>query len=255
MLTDLHRNINKHKYFILFILSFILLLSFLGISNKKIITPNRDSCCLTGPTGPAGPAGTTGSSGISGKQGLKGDKGDTGATGAKGDKGDTGATGAKGDKGDTGSPNDLTYGSFYDTTTQNNTDNTKTRPVTYNSTLEADGVSIVDGSKITVSKTGVYNIQFSVMVIKTDSNVDTVDIWLAKNGNTLPDTNTRLTLISANDHKVAAWNFVLSLNAGENVELYWYSADPDISFVTTGPFINPPRPRIPSVILTVQQVK
>lgn len=229
----------------------------------------------TGKVGPSGPQGITptpckdGAPGLRGSEGDKGDKGQRGDKGERGEKGDTGPVGEKGEKGDKGERGDtgvigpsgpsgvvgLTYGSFYDTTTQSNPVGNIARKVTYNTTAESDGVSIVDGSKIRVSKTGVYNLQFSIEVFKSDGATDYADFWFSKNNLTIPDSNTRITLIDKDYYSVAAWNYVTSANAGDYFELNWSSADTNLSLSTLGPFTSPNRPRIPSVILTVVQVK
>lgn len=233
--------------------------------------------CLSGPEGqigPSGPAGSftlckdgaSGSSGEKGRDGEKGRAGDDGPIGPSGPQGEKGDRGEKGDKGDTGvtgpigpsGPSGvlgLTYGSFYDTTTQTNPTGDVARKIFINTTSESDGVNISDGSKISISKTGVYNIQFSVQVFKTDAGTDYADFWLSKNNLSIPDTNTRFSLIDKDFYSVAAWNFVTSANAGDYFELNWSSADTSMSLRTLGPFTSPSRPRIPSVILTVVQVK
>ena len=193
-------------------------------------------------------------------EGPEGDKGLTGLKGEKGEQGDKGKQGDKGDDGDIGPSGPagtlfLHYGSFFDTTTQTLPTGTTPRAITYNSVSEADGITITNNSRLTFTKSGVYNVQFSIVTLKTDGGVDNVDIWLAKDGNPLADTNTRLTLLNVNDHKVAAWNFVLTMEAGQYLELYWYSADKTIVLPTLGPFTGPVRPRIPSVILTANQIK
>lgn len=189
----------------------------------------------TGPTGPTGPIGATG------------------ATGATGPTGPTGATGAVGAGGATGY-----YGSFYDTTTQTNAAGaTGANVMTYNSTDISREVSIVTSggkaSRITVNYEGIYNIQFSAQFEKTTANADVVNIWLSKNGTNVPDTDTEITL-SGSSRSVAAWNFLVSANAGDYYELYWSSPDLNVQMLYQGPNTNPTRPAIPSIILTVQQV-
>lgn len=144
------------------------------------------------------------------------------------------------------------YGAFHDTTKHTNS-SPQVRAFTYNTVTESEGVT-VDGSKIYVDRDGVYNFQFSVVVTKTDGGTDVVDMWFAKNGNDMPDSNTRATLTGNGQVQVLAWNFVTSLNAGDHIELRWYSADTALSFPTTGPFTNPTRPRIPSIIATITQI-
>jgi len=216
---------------------------------------------LTGLTGAIGPQGPKGDIGEKGETGPQGPIGITGATGPQGPKGDTGEKGSTGNTGLTGpvgpsGPSgtlSLGYGSFYDTSFQSNPVADVIRTVRYNSTDISNGVSIVDGTKIKVTNTGIYNIQFSIQVYKTDGGADTVDFWLSKNNNSVSDTNTRVTLFNVDHYTISAWNYVVSANAGDEYELKWSSADTSLSLYTSGPFTNPTRPRIPSVILTVVQ--
>lgn len=152
------------------------------------------------------------------------------------------------------------YGSFYDTTTQSTT---VSAPMTFNTTDASNGVSIVSNSRITVANTGVYNIQFSAQLTKTQTgNQSTIYIWLAKNGTVLPETNTDVTIDNQGQRVVAAWNFLLELNANDYIEIYWFNIRSggggvhDISLLaqTARTIDGQSVPATPSIILTVQQV-
>lgn len=171
----------------------------------------------------------------------------------KGEKGDPGEKGDKGDKGDPGDPFVPAYGAFHDTSTHTNPAPAAVRAFTYNNTDLSNGIT-VDGSQIIVDRDGVYNFQFSVVVNKADGGTDSVDMWFAKNGQDIPDSNTRATLNGNGQVQVLAWNFLTSLDAGDHIELKWYSADTALSFPTVGPFTNPTRPRVPSIIATITQI-
>jgi hypothetical protein len=218
-------------------------------SNENKI--NKEEILITKGDGKMGPVGTSGIQGVQGLTGVKGDRGE------KGDDGDDGKDGENGEVGPSGPAGtlSLSYGSFFDTSFQSNPVRNVVRTVRYNTTAEADGISIVDGTKIKVSKAGVYNFQFSFQIYKTDGGSDAMDFWFVKNGNNLDDTNTRMTLINTGYYSVAAWNFVTSANAGDEFEIRWSSADTAASLYTSGPFTSPTRPRIPAVILTVVQIK
>jgi hypothetical protein len=154
----------------------------------------------------------------------------------------------------------LHYGSFYSDQIQTNTDNTARQIMTLNKTVATSpGISIVGGSQITVAYDGVYNVQFSAQLDKTDSGTDNVDIWLMVNGQNVPDSNTSLTMTNNNTKLVAAWNFVLPLNAGDFVQLAWYSADADMRIFAQAaqaavPGVSPQLPAIPSLIVTVNSL-
>lgn len=198
---------------------------------------------LIGPAGPVGPTGATGSVGATG---ATGSPGPTGATGATGPTGATGATGATGGYG--------AYGSFIDTVTQTNTAVNTALPILIRTPVLASGVSIVDNSKITVAQSGVYNIAFSAQVTKTDAGTDTIYLWLRVNGADVADSNTGLVLTGAGAKQVAAWNFFTRLNAGENAEIMWASADANAQILYVPDGSTPLGPGIPSMIVTVNQV-
>ncbi len=143
------------------------------------------------------------------------------------------------------------YGAFSDTTTQTNNVAASYNVMLLNTTDESYGVSVVNNSQITVAHSGVYNIQFSAQLDKTDSGTDFVNIWLVKNGVAVPNTDTSVSLTDNNAKAVAAWNFVLSLAANDYVELAWKSADPDLRLYAQA--AGSPNPAIPSVIATVTQ--
>ena len=153
------------------------------------------------------------------------------------------------------------YGSFYDTTTQNNTGANLVNTIRIGATSESSGVIIENDSnglptKIKTLYKGVYNIQFSAQINKSGGGTSYIDIWLGKNGNYVSDSNTRL-ILSGNANSsptVAAWNFVLSMEANEYVQMFWSSADSGMYIASIAISDAPTRPNIPSMILTVQQI-
>ena len=180
---------------------------------------------------------------IVGAQGPTGPQGPTGNTGNQGIQGPTGTGGVIG-----------LYGSFYDTTTQTNSGATATNLITYNTTDFSNGISILSNSRITISSGGVYNIQFSAQIDKTDSGTDEIEIWLRKNGQNVADTATILELPKNNAEVVAAWNWLVQANSNDYYEIAWSSIDTSMRILTRGTQSNPDRPAVPSVILTVSQI-
>jgi len=146
------------------------------------------------------------------------------------------------------------YGSFYSNTTQTNPVANTAMAMTFNNTNSANGVSITSNSQLTVAKAGVYNIQFSAQFTKTDAGVDYMEVWLSKNGTSVPWTNTRLRLTGSNVYEVASWNFVETLGAGEYVQLMWGSADLNAQIVAIPSANTTMGIDVPSVIVTVTPV-
>jgi hypothetical protein len=146
------------------------------------------------------------------------------------------------------------FGSFYDTTTQTNAGIAAVNVCSFDTTVVANGISIVNDTQITFAYPGIYNIQFSAQFDKTDSGDDDVEIWLSQNGSNADWSSTIMTLHANNGRAVAAWNFVVQGNAGDYCELHWHSADADMRLLARAAQTSPLRPAIPSIILTVVPV-
>lgn len=148
------------------------------------------------------------------------------------------------------------FGSFYDTTTQTSASGV-VKAMELNTTDISGGVTIANNTlsrptRITVNTTGIYNIQFSAQLNRdTGGNTKQIDIWLRKNEIDIPWSNTGLN-VQANAKKlVAAWNFFVSLTAGQYVEIMWVQDDA-IDILASPAGLN--FPETPSVIVTVNKV-
>ena len=113
-------------------------------------------------------------------------------------------------------------------------------------------------SKVYVAALGVYNLQFSLQLENTDSQLQDVNIWLGKNGSPESNSNTLVSVPnkhgSVNGHGVAAWNFYLEYTAlTDYFELYWLTDDTNVQIKHEAGFGTAPNdvPEIPSIILTV----
>jgi hypothetical protein len=148
------------------------------------------------------------------------------------------------------------YGAFCSTGSQTNPVANISRSMQLETTELSNGVSIVSGSRITVANTGVYNLQFSAQLEKTNNGVDIVYIWFKKNGINVPRSNTSLDVAKqagGSGRLVAAWNYVDTFNAGDYIEIIWQAADTNMQLAFDAAAGN--YPSIPSVIATLTQVK
>lgn len=146
------------------------------------------------------------------------------------------------------------YGSWLDTTTQTNLGATYANIMTFNTPDLIDGITMANNSEITFNQNGVYNIQFSAQVDKTDGGDDEIEIWISKNGVPIPDSSTILELTGNNVEHVAAWNWYVDVDKGDYVQILWQSNDTQMRLLARGAQTNPTRPAVPSIILTVSQV-
>lgn len=145
------------------------------------------------------------------------------------------------------------YGSFFSDVDQSVVAVDTPKAMTLNNTAEANGVSIVSGSRITFAYDGTYDLQFSAQVHHRGGggNGLELDIWLAKNGTPVADTATKL-IVQKNDYLVPAWDFLLTVAAGDYLELMWQTDNTDIVLehgVADGVPVD-----TPSLIVTVMQV-
>ena len=146
------------------------------------------------------------------------------------------------------------YGAFYSNATQSNPISNGAMAMTFNNTISANGVSITTNSQLTIAKTGIYNIQFSAQCTKTTSGSDYIEIWLAKNGNSVAWTNKRLPLAGSNVLAVASWNFIESLATTDYVQIMWASPDTDVKLIKVDASTTSANIDIPSVTVTVTPV-
>jgi hypothetical protein len=147
------------------------------------------------------------------------------------------------------------YGQFYDTTTQSGSANTA-YAMKLNTTDIGIGVNIVSGSHITVNNSGMYNLQFSAQMVLTNTGTSDISIWLRKNGTNVVGSNGDITIerVSGGGKQIAAWNYLVQLNANQYVELMWSATNSNtqIAYITNQS--NPTRPETPSLIVTLTQI-
>jgi hypothetical protein len=129
--------------------------------------------------------------------------------------------------------------------------------VPLNSTDFASGVSIVDGSKITFSVSGKFNIAFSSQIEKGDAGTDYLSVWLVKDGANVPWSNTDVIISSSgtSSRHFVAWNFFVSAVSGTFFQIMMTSTtSSQMTIKSVAAQTNPDRPEIPGTILTVNQV-
>jgi hypothetical protein len=142
------------------------------------------------------------------------------------------------------------YGSFYDTTTQTAAAINVAYPMTFNTTDLSFGVTRGSPtSRIFVDRPNIYNVQFSAQLDKTAGGVALVWVWLRKNGTDVPDSAGQIRIQGNNAETLAAWNYIIQLNAGDYIELMWEVSDTSVELLAE--VASAVHPSIPSVILTV----
>jgi hypothetical protein len=156
-----------------------------------------------------------------------------------------------------GSALNFPYGAFSSDVSQSTTVNTTTL-LTLNTTDFSNNVSIVS-SQMTVVKAGIYNLQFSVQVQNLDNASQDVYIWLRQNGVDIVGSTGVIGMparksVGDPSHDIKGWNYFLSMNAGDYVEIWWSTTDIDVTipaYVASG---SPTKPSTQSVVATMSFV-
>ena len=148
------------------------------------------------------------------------------------------------------------YGAFQDTTDQSIATITATANITLNTTDYALGTSLVDGYKIKVDYSGLYNVQFSIQFANDDSQIQDVDVWFKKNGSDVAGSNSKFSIDdkhgSVKGHLIASLNFNIELAKDDYVSLAWATSSVDVTIEHLAAQTSPTRPATPSAIVTIQ---
>jgi len=141
-------------------------------------------------------------------------------------------------------------GSFYLTTQQTIPVINTAYAIPFNNTAVSNQVAIgTTTSHIVTNVAGYYNFQFSAQLAKTAGGTINTWVWPKVNGVDISNSNTKLQITGASTAEtVAAWNFVLPMNAGDYFELYWAADSTNIILEAVA--ANSFSPAIPPVILT-----
>ena len=151
------------------------------------------------------------------------------------------------------------YGAFQDSTDQVAANTTTAYAVTFDTTDFSNGVTLSNSSRLNVSQSGIYNVQFSIQFTNTTNSSQDVDVWFRKNGTNIDKSNSRFGFAprkGAGDpfHTIAAINYFVSLNANDYVEIMWRPTDVGVSIEQYPAGTSPTRPAVPSAIVTLSFV-
>ena len=150
------------------------------------------------------------------------------------------------------------YAVFYDTADQPLISTVVPQEINLGTVGESNGISIASGSRITVSKEGTYNIQYSVQFANTDSQIHDANIWLRKNGVDVPDSNSIFSIQGTHGgidgHLIAATNYVETLQPNDYLQLMWSAPSTLVRIETRAAQTSPTIPLTPGAIVTVTQV-
>jgi hypothetical protein len=109
----------------------------------------------------------------------------------------------------------------------------------------------LSNNRIYVQETGDYFLQFSAVIVKSNSSAGTADIWIRKNGVNIPKTGTRITVSGQGAEVVMTAGLILDLKVGEYIEFYGSASATNISVTSYGANTGP---AIPGIIASLNLV-
>ena len=125
------------------------------------------------------------------------------------------------------------YGAFQSTVDQTAAVANTAYAMTFNTTDYANGVTVASNSRITVADAGIWNLQWSGQFENPDSQDHDGRAWLKINGTVVTGSTGFFAVPSkhgtVNGHTLVGWNYFVSLNANDYVELWWETDNTAVS--------------------------
>lgn len=151
------------------------------------------------------------------------------------------------------------YASFSDNTALQAVVSTSSeQTITFDTVEESFGITLSNSSRIVLPSVGMYLLVFSALCTTGSNQVQSVDIWLKKNGNTvIPRSSTRVAIPAQGHYAPMTVSVLLEATAvGDYYELMMCgSRATDTGLATVaGSSNNPVRPAAPGIILTVNKI-
>ncbi len=134
--------------------------------------------------------------------------------------------------------------------------------ITYDVEDFPDGISVVSNSQITFAQSGIYNITYSIQFKNTNNDLETIDIWLRKDGTDIAGSNTRFAIPARKStgdpsYLVAVTPIMVDIEtANQYIQIMWRVSNTAVTIehlpaVTASPGVTPAIPATPSVIVGV----
>ena len=125
------------------------------------------------------------------------------------------------------------------------------QPVRFNQTYLNNRVTINGPSttQITAEYSGIYNIQFTGQVRSGSSSSKSVYLWIARDGIDITYSAQEYLISGSGGVLEISWNFIIDIQAGSYIELYWTGDDIDLSLDHVAP--TAPHPGVSSAVVAV----
>jgi hypothetical protein len=127
----------------------------------------------------------------------------------------------------------MPYGAFQSLVDQTVVTANTAYAMTMDTTDYSNGITLSNSSRLNVKNTGIYNFQWSGQFENTDSQDHDARAWIKVNGTNLTGSTGFFAIPSkhgsVNGHGLVGWNYFLSLNANDYIELWWETDSTTVS--------------------------
>lgn len=126
----------------------------------------------------------------------------------------------------------------------------------FNTTDFANDITLASTTRMTVAVAGIYNMQFSVQIENADNAPQDVFLWLRQNGTDIIGSTGKVGMparkgINDPSHDIKGWNYFLSMNAGDYVEIWWSTSGVNVTIPNYIATPLPDKPSTASVVATM----
>ena len=142
------------------------------------------------------------------------------------------------------------------------TGSTGTYQVNISQTVSSTTITGNRSSKLTFVYSGIYNIQFSLQFVNTDTQIHDIDVWFRKNGTDIANSNSQFSVPNKHGgidgHLIGSLNFFIDVETNDYIEIMWhtYNVATTIQALAAVPAsgTTPAIPATPSIIVTASFV-
>lgn len=126
--------------------------------------------------------------------------------------------------------------------------------ITFGTTVLASKIVATTSSRFTVNEAGNYNVQLSLQATTVAGSDDILDVWFRINDVDVPNSNSVINIVNANDRKRLTIAMGVVMTAGQYFEVWMNGNDTDLILEAQAAQVTPDRPVTPSVFLTMDKL-
>jgi len=119
-------------------------------------------------------------------------------------------------------------------------------------TVSSTAMSGTSPTRITVTNSGIYNFQFTGVLVSTNASDKDAWVWIRRDGTDIGYSGIPITNSINDGHTDMQWNFNIDVEAGSYIEIMWATDDLDLFFDAEAP--SSPYPGHSSAVMAVNYI-